>query len=80
MIINFLEEKIGISEADTLSGDENLLVDGTLDSVSIMRLIAHIEERLELKVPPRDLLPKNFMTLDAMVAYLSARRAPSQPS
>lgn len=79
-IKSFLSEKIGIEEVDALSRDANLLLDGTLDSVSVMRLIAHIETELGIKIPPKDLVPKNFMTINAMATYLSQRTGPASAS
>lgn len=71
LIRTFLLEKLGISDGEELASDSNLLADGSIDSVSFMRLISHLETTLEIKIPAKDMLPKNFMTIDAMTRYLS---------
>jgi acyl carrier protein len=54
----------------TLDPDENLFSGGLIDSVGIMRLITHLEKSLGVKIPPGDLVPKNFRTIAVMTAYL----------
>lgn len=76
LIRTFLLEKLGLNDGEELASDSNLLADGSIDSVSFMRLIAHLETSLDIKIPPKDMLPKNFMTIDAMTRYLST---PPQP-
>lgn len=78
-VLDFLSENLGESDVESLPGDTNLIANGTLDSMSVMRLIAHLESKLSIKIPPRDLVPKNFMTLDAMVAYLGSKNETSHP-
>ncbi len=54
---------------------EDLLTGGALDSLSIARLIAFLEERFGIEVPIRDILPENVGTVAAMTGYVSARRS-----
>ena len=53
-----------------LDEEENLFVSGQVDSVGIMRLVAHVESALGIKIPPGDLVPDNFRTVTAMSSYL----------
>jgi len=69
LITRFIESEI-LSQDETVEPDENLFVSGAVDSIGIMRLIAHLEETLAVKIPPRDLVPKNFRTIRAMAEYL----------
>jgi acyl carrier protein len=51
--------------------DDNLLTGGYVDSVAIVRLIAHVESALQVRIPPPDLVPQNFRTVRVMAAYLA---------
>jgi acyl carrier protein len=53
--------------------DENLFTTGFIDSMGIMRLVAHLEKMYETKIPPTDLTPVNFMTIEKIADYVSAR-------
>ena len=50
--------------------DDQLLMDGIVDSVGVMRLVAFIEEQLGIKVPPTDFTIENFGTLRDLTSYL----------
>ena len=69
------EELMGNGEA-IVDPDDNLFTGGYVDSVGIMRLIAHLEGAFAMKIPPPDLIPQNFRTVRVMAAYLAAERAP----
>ena len=73
VIRKFIVSDLGAIDEDELDTDTNLIASGILDSMSAMRLVNLIETTLELKIPPKDLLPKNFMTVQAIVSYLESR-------
>lgn len=73
IIIAFITTDLMAASPETIQTETNLFADGYLDSISSMKLIVHIEQELSIKIPPKDLLPKNFMTIGAMVRYLSER-------
>lgn len=72
MISSFIIDELAAADPDELDLDSNLLADGTLDSISVMRLIRYIESSLEVKIPPKDLVPRNFVTIRAMSRYLDS--------
>jgi acyl carrier protein len=59
----------------TVGNSEDLLISGLVDSLGVMRLIAWIEKRFDLRVPPEDVTIDNFESIDAIDAYLGRRRA-----
>ena len=70
MIVRFLAREIQSKGEDPVDRDENLFTSGVVDSVGIMRLIAHLESSLAVKIPPQDLVPQNFRTVQVMASYL----------
>ena len=74
LIRSFLMRNVIGGTMEELSLESNLFAEGYVDSIGIMKLIAHIESGLELKIPPKDLVPKNFMTIQSMVSYLETRQ------
>lgn len=53
-------------DANKLREDESLLESGLIDSLGIMKLLAFIEEKFEIKVSDEELIPENFETLSAI--------------
>lgn len=80
LITTYLAEDLQAADREELLPDRNLLAEGILDSISVMRLIRYLESSLQLKIPPRDLVPRNFMTIEAMANYLrGALQEQSEP-
>lgn len=63
-----------LNQSDLVIGeDEDLLVSGLLDSLSVMSLIHFIEQDLHIDVPAEDVTIENFVSLRAIDAYLGRR-------
>lgn len=76
LIVEFVREEH--ADGDTaVDLDENLLTSGLVDSVGIVRLIAHLEQQLGVDVPRTDLIPENFRTVRVMAVYLAGLRGDS---
>ena len=61
-----------------LADDASLLDSGILDSLSLLRLKAFLEERFGITMGDADLLPENFATVNTICAYLRAREPAKQ--
>lgn len=60
-----------LNQPDLVIGeDEDLLVSGLLDSLSVMSLIHYIEQEFGIDVPAEDVTIENFASLRAIDAYL----------
>lgn len=55
-----------------LSNETPLLESGILDSLSLLRLVAFIEERFRITLGGMDLLPSNFVDVNTICAFLQA--------
>lgn len=74
LIVDFVRTELADDDSAEIDLDENLLTSGLVDSVGIVRLIAHIKDQLKVTVPPTDLIPANFRTIRVMAAYMSGRQ------
>ena len=74
IIFEFVREQVLAAPDLELDPEENLFTSGHIDSLGIMRLIAHLEATLELKIPLRDRVPDNFRTVRVMATYLDGQR------
>lgn len=73
LILDFLDREIVASGGPQIDPDENLLLGGHVDSMGIMRLVAHLETTLDLKIPATDLVPDNFRSVRTMASYLTRK-------
>ncbi|HTS61383.1 MAG TPA: acyl carrier protein [Candidatus Acidoferrales bacterium] len=50
-----------------VSGDEPLISSGRIDSLSILKLIAALEQELKVSIPAANLQPDDFETIEWIV-------------
>ena len=67
------EELLHNSETTELSIEDDLLGSGLMDSLSLMRMVAFLEERFATRIPPEDLVIENFETVSAIATYFQNR-------
>lgn len=79
ILITYIGEELlnGNSELDV---SDNLLVDGMVDSIGILRLVNYIEELLDIKIDHDDLVIENFRSIQAIAEYLKRRGLPGNVS
>ena len=57
------------------SDTDSLLESGVLDSMTMVDLIAHLEQTYGIQVAEDDMMPENFDSIDAIVNYVSHKQA-----
>ena len=71
-LIDFISNKL-LNGRITVGDDDNLLMDGMVDSLGMLQLVRFIEERLDTQIPYEDLTIENFRTVGIISAYLGQR-------
>ncbi len=64
-----------LEDDEPLAADENLLADGMVDSMGMLRLVAYIDETWSVTVPPEHFTIENFRTVTAIESYINKRLA-----
>jgi acyl carrier protein len=62
-------------EREAFAPDENLLAQGIIDSMGILNLVSFLEARFGITTCDEDLIPENFMTLEALRAFVERKQA-----
>ena len=76
ILIKYIQEQLLNNEMEEeLEAQDDLLGDGILDSLGMMKLILFIETEFEIKVPPQDMVIENFMTVQHISDYLAKKKA-----
>ena len=55
------------AEKKSLDPDEDLLQQGIIDSLQLIRLISSMEKTFDIKIIDEDIIPDNFQSLNSMV-------------
>ena len=72
-ITQYIEKEILSGQGNIqLAADEDLLTTGLIDSLGIMKLIAFLEERFAVTIPPEDMTIENFLTVQTIENYIDS--------
>lgn len=73
-IRNYLLSHSATSEVDMVSDDESLLEAGVIDSAAMVDLIAFLEKSYSISIDEDDMVPENFDSIEAIVAYVAGKQ------
>jgi acyl carrier protein len=78
IIKNFIKSNLNIYAEDaTFSDDENIFEAGFVDSMFSLQLVEFVEKEFGISVTNDDLDPKNFCSVDALVAFVGSKKSGS---
>ncbi len=63
-----------------LTPEQDLLLSGILDSMSVLRLIAWLESECQIAIPAQDVIVEHFGSINQIRRYLDTRAASQIPS
>ena len=66
----FITQELLGDERFTLHDEDSLLLDGMIDSLGMLRLVAFVEQRFEIQIPYEDITIENFNTVNTLATYL----------
>lgn len=69
------EQLLHDNDGIELSGDDELLISGLIDSLGVIQLVTFIEANFDVEVRPEDVTIENFSTINVVAAYLERQRA-----
>ena len=68
-----MNDLLGDESGRQIGLDDDILNDGTVDSLGVMRLVAFVETETEIAIPPEDLILENFQSINSIGDYLDNR-------
>jgi acyl carrier protein len=57
----------------SISDDMDLLKNGILDSLAVLKLVAFIEDRFDVRLAPEEIDPDNLKSIDAIYDLIRAK-------
>lgn len=71
-IHQFIVEELLEDAFASIEPTEDLLLSGFLDSMNVLRLVAYLEEKSSLSIPPEDVTLEHFGTLENIHTYINS--------
>jgi acyl carrier protein len=69
----FITQELLLGQEMTIDPNQSLTASGIIDSLSLLRLVAFIEETFHVEVEDTELNPDNFETLNVMVGLVEGK-------
>lgn len=70
----FVIENFLFGCSTTLAGDDSFLEKGIIDSTGILELVAFVEDRYQIKVEDRELLPDNLDSINRLAEFIRRKQ------
>jgi acyl carrier protein len=74
LIHDFLITEFG-ADRDSFAPDENLLAQGVIDSMGILKLVEFLEARFGITVGEDEMVPEHFESIAALRSFVETKRA-----
>jgi acyl carrier protein len=74
---NAVREAIAEVVGRKVRDDEAIVSSGLIDSLAVLKLISKMEQKLGVRIPPANLQPDDFDTVE--IALETVKRAAAQP-
>jgi len=69
-IITYIKSEISMEPLDDIHLEEDLLGNGIVDSLGMMKLVVFLEKEFKVKIAPEDMTVENFNTVQSISEYL----------
>ena len=75
LIQKFINEKLArTKQMKDVDEKDNLIMNGVIDSMGVVQLVAYLEETFKMKVKDEDIVPDNFETIDVISSFIERSR------
>lgn len=79
MIARFISDQI-LEGSTEVGVDDEVVLDGTIDSLGVTRLIDYLEKEFRVTIAPQDVTIENFRSATTMAALVEAARQRPEPA
>lgn len=69
-----LAEIPGDLRKSSLDPEEDLLGQGLIDSLGLMKLITKLEATFSIQIPDEDIVPENFQTVKILTQFIERKK------
>ncbi len=74
-LLRFVNDDLLIGHPGEVAANDEIVLDGTVDSLGVARLVGFIESELGIPVPAEEVTIDHFRTVAVLARYVSERAA-----
>lgn len=72
-LVEFIRTEATTTLDADLDADTDLVMSGLVDSLGVVLIVEFIEQRLNVRIDPGDVVIEHFISVSAMIDYLGTR-------
>ena len=70
----YILKEFAVDSDVTITADTDLLMQGIIDSMGVIKLANFMEEKFGIKVGDIDMVPENFQNIDSLAEFIKSRQ------
>lgn len=74
-LLAFVNDEVLLGDPTPVAADDDIVLDGTVDSLGVVRIVGFVEEQFGIVVPAEEVVLENFRSIDALADYLTRKSA-----
>jgi len=71
----FIEEELISGRIEKFDDGTDLIEQGVIDSLSLIRLVTFLEQVCQIQVPDEEIVPNNFRSVSAIQAFVAGQES-----
>ena len=72
VLLRFINDDL-LAGAKAVTADDEIVLDGTVDSLGVARLVGFMEAEFQMTIPPEDITIEHFRTVGTLAGYVQGR-------
>ncbi len=76
-IVKYVNRELLGGQGAGVTAEDEIVLDGTVDSLGVTRLVEFLESEFAVAVPPEDVTIDNFRSINTLAAYVRTQQAAS---
>lgn len=69
-LLRMINREVSLDPTVEVVADTDLLLTNLVDSLGVVEIVAWLEDRLDVRIEPVDVVLENFQTVDQMMAFV----------
>ncbi len=72
-LVCFIRDEVAVGGDLEVDTDTDLVMSGLVDSLGVVMIVELLEQRLDIRIDPADVVIEHFVSVAAIIGYLDCR-------
>jgi acyl carrier protein len=72
-LVSFIRDEVAAGVDADVDADTDLVMSGLVDSLGVVMIVENLEQRLDIRIDPVDVVIEHFSSVSTIIEYLGRR-------